>query len=494
MSAESHSKARKIPNRETGGVILIIDDDEVDRMACRRILSKDRFADFRIIESELGMEGIHVAEKEQPDFILLDYRLPDVDGITVLRSIGSRDNEGPAVVMMTGVREIEIAVEAMRLGARDYIVKDPEENYLALLPEILDHILQERLLKLQKRQAEDALRTANEMLEQRVVERTAALAQANLTLAREAESRKQISDVLFVERERAMIILASIADAVFVTDNDGHVLHMNPAAERLCAIKSEELIGQILCERMTFLEEGSRHVLKNPRNLSAVSAGTDAIILVRPNNEELVVSASGGILRDRSGKPTGFVTVLRDITRERTRTRRLMHQATHDVLTDLPNRLLFIDRLSQHIGYADRNDEKLAVVFMDLDGFKSVNDTFGHHVGDNLLQSVAERLKNCVREGDSLARLSGDEFTMVISGKSIDEGVKVLADKVIRELTTPFEIEGNEIKIGTSVGISIFPDDGDTVGELMEKADAAMYKAKIDGGCAFRYYSNRLLN
>lgn len=496
MPAESNSEKRDALNR-TGGVILIIDDDEVDRMAYRRALSKHRFADFRIIESELGMDGMRAAEEEQADFILLDYRLPDIDGIDVMRSIASRDGEGAAVVMLTGAGDIGIAVEAMRLGARDYLVKDPEQNYLALLPGILDRIEQERLLKLQKRRAEESLRIANEELEQRVMERTTALAQANLTLAREMESRKQISDVLFAERERAMITLASIADAVFVTDNEGHVLDLNPAAERLCDVRSDELLGQVLCEQLTFLKEGSRHLLKNPRNLSAEASEEKAIILIKPNSEELVVSASGGIIRDSRNKPVGVVTVLRDVTQERMRARRLMYQATHDPLTDLPNRVLFIDRLSQYLGHADRNDEKLAIVFLDLDGFKNVNDTFGHHVGDNLLQSVAERLKNCVREGDSLARLAGDEFTMVISGRDADEGVKILADKVIRELTAPFDIEGNQIRIGTSVGISIFPDDGDTIGELMEKADAAMYQAKAEGGCAFRYYSenaNKLLN
>jgi diguanylate cyclase (GGDEF)-like protein/PAS domain S-box-containing protein len=494
MHVELKSEEATVPETELKGTILLIDDDEVDRMACKRMLSKHRFTHFRIIESELGADGIRAVREEQPDLVLLDYRLPDVDGIDVLRSISSWDEEGPSVVMMTGAREIEIAVEAMKLGARDYIVKDPEENYLALLPEIFERIIHERLLKLQKQQAEEALRMANDMLEQRVIERTTELAQANLALAHEIESRKQIADVLFAERERAMITLASIADAVFVTDNSGKILQLNPAAERLCGMKSEDLIGQTLCESLTFLTEGARRILKNPRSLPGVNHDAEPVILVKPDQQELTVSASGGTIRDSTGKAIGVVTVLRDITQDRMRARRIMHQATHDALTDLPNRILFADRLSQYIGHADRNEEKLAVVFLDLDGFKQVNDTFGHHIGDNLLQSVAERLKNCVREGDSLARLAGDEFTMVVSGRSAEQGVNILADKVIRELTAPFNIAGNHIKIGTSLGISIFPDDGDTVSELMEKADAAMYQAKVDGGSAFRYYSTRLLN
>jgi diguanylate cyclase (GGDEF)-like protein/PAS domain S-box-containing protein len=274
-------------------------------------------------------------------------------------------------------------------------------------------------------------------------------------------------------------------------DNDGRIAQMNPAAEWLTGMRSEELINQFLCERITFLDEGNRTRLNSPLHMCAETLGVEPLILLRQSGEELIVAPSGGTIHDSSGNSTGVVTVLRDITRERTRTHRLMYQATHDALTDLPNRLLFGERLSQHIYQADRNAEKLAVVFLDLDGFKRVNDTFGHHVGDNLLQSVAHRLRACVREGDSLARLAGDEFTMLVSGKGVDKGVEILASKVVRELTTPFDIQGNQISIGTSVGISIFPDDGASVDELMEKADAAMYQAKVQGGCAFRYYARQ---
>lgn len=491
MLTDPATEARYSGKRALNGVILIIDDDEVDRMACRRALSTGRFAGFHIVEAELGQDGLLALEEVWPDFVLLDYCLPDADGLDILRHITEGGNDGPAVVMLTGARELETAVSAMRLGARDYLIKDADKNYLKLLPDVLERIQEEHALREQKRQAEEALQIANQNLEQRVMERTAELAEANRALAHEVEMRKRISDVLFAERERVMITLTSIADAVFVMDNDGRVVQMNPAAERLTGMRSEELINQFLCERITFLEEGSRAALNSPPHMCAETLGAEPLILIRPSGEELIVAPSGGAIHDSSGNPTGVVTVLRDITRERARTHRLMYQATHDALTDLPNRQLFSERLSQHIYHASRNAERLAVVFLDLDGFKRVNDTFGHRVGDNLLQSVAHRLRTCVREGDSLARLAGDEFTMLVSGKGADKGVEILASKVVRELTTPFDIEGNQIKIGTSVGISIFPDDGASVDELMEKADAAMYQVKVQGGGAFRYYAHQ---
>ncbi|WP_292935864.1 diguanylate cyclase [Noviherbaspirillum sp.] len=461
-----------IPDALARRTILIIDDDEVDRMACRRTLSGHRAFNVRILEAALGAEGIRAVKDEHPDMVLLDYRLPDADGITVLRQIGEvghdHPNEAPSVVIMTGARDLEIAVDAMRLGARDYLVKDTDKTYLELLPAVLDRIHEERTLRDQMRQAEEALRTTNERLEQRVQERTAELA---------------------AERQLAMITLTSIVDAVFVMDNDGRVLQMNPAAAHMTGTGSEELIGQLLSDRISFLEESSRRKLMKPPGLAADLPEDAVLILVREDRTELFVRVTGGTMHDTGGKDIGVVTVLHDVTRLHARSHALMYQATHDALTDLPNRLLFTDRLSQSINHAGHNDEKLAVVFLDLDGFKQVNDTFGHQVGDHLLQSVAQRLQGCIRESDSLARMSGDEFTMTVAGKSADKSVQTVAAKVIHELTAPFDVDGKEIRIGTSVGISIFPDDGTSVDELMEKADAAMYEAKSRGGSAYRYYS-----
>ncbi|MDQ9169651.1 diguanylate cyclase [Oxalobacteraceae bacterium R-40] len=476
-------------NDDWNETVLIIDDDEVDRMACRRAILKSRFSKCRIMEAELGEDGIRMIRTEHPAIVLLDYRLPDTDGIEVLRTLSRMGDETPAVVMMTGARDLEIAVESLRLCARDYLVKDAERNYLALLPEILGRIIRERRLIEQKREAEEALRLANQTLEQRVRERTSELEQTNDALNREVSMRKWMSEVLFEERERAMITLSSITDAVFVLNNNGEVLHMNPAAERLVGMKSAELTGKALCEQVIFLEEGSRKRWTKTFSEYVPYHGTEALILIREDGKEIVLSASGGAMHDSKGKETGIVMVLRDITIEHLRNSHLTYQATHDALTGLPNRILFSDRLAQSINHASRNAEKIAILFLDLDGFKKVNDSFGHGVGDNLLHSVADRLKGCLRDGDSLARLGGDEFTMIVSGNAADTGVRSVANKVIQQLTTPFDIEGNELRIGTSVGISIFPDDGEKVDELLEKADAAMYQAKAQGGKSYTFYS-----
>ena len=318
--------------------ILIIDDDEIDRMACKRILSKSGFTASRVLEAGVGLQGVLSAQHEHPDIVLLDYRLPDADGIAILRQItspeGALADEAPSVVMMTGAADIDVAVEAMRLGARDYLVKDAEKKYLELLPQVLDQVTEERSLRAKMRRAEEALRRANQELEQRVHERTAEL---------------------FAEREQAIVTLASIADAVFVMDNEGRVRQMNPAAERMTGESSNALIGKHLTEHLTFLEAESRRPLAHAPGLLPEHRAHFPLILARRDGTELVVSPSGGQIRDDQGNASGVVTVFHDITREYARSHALMYQATHDALTDLPNRLLFTDRLSQSLNHADHN-------------------------------------------------------------------------------------------------------------------------------------------
>jgi diguanylate cyclase (GGDEF)-like protein len=164
----------------------------------------------------------------------------------------------------------------------------------------------------------------------------------------------------------------------------------------------------------------------------------------------------------------------------------LYRSANYDKLTDLPNRSLFHDRLTQTLNQSKRYDRKFALMFIDLDGFKSVNDTLGHDAGDELLIKTAKRLLSCVRESDTVARMGGDEFTIILQSISTSENVELVAQKIINNLSDPFKLKENNAQIGASIGISLFPDNGDDMETLLKKADEAMYEAKKAGKNDYR--------
>jgi len=190
-----------------------------------------------------------------------------------------------------------------------------------------------------------------------------------------------------------------------------------------------------------------------------------------------------------SGEYSGTYVVARDIT-ERLASEKLIHfQAYHDLLTGLPNRALFHDRLTNTISNARREDDKLAILFLDLDRFKVVNDTLGHSVGDELLKQLASRLKSCLREGDTVARLGGDEFIILLPHVEGESVADVVGNKVIETIKKPFTVDDNELFITGSIGISMYPADGNTADLLIKNADTAMYYTKEQGKNNFNLYN-----
>jgi diguanylate cyclase (GGDEF)-like protein/PAS domain S-box-containing protein len=195
---------------------------------------------------------------------------------------------------------------------------------------------------------------------------------------------------------------------------------------------------------------------------------------------------------DEQGRVTGYFSLGTDVTEHKRAEERVRYLAHHDVLTGLPNRLLFQDRVSQAIAQAQRARSKVAVLFIDLDHFKHNNDSLGHPVGDRLLQAVAQRLQRCVREGDSVCRLGGDEFVISLPGLADSQGAALVAAKVIEALDRPFEMEGRELHVSGSIGISVAPEDGMDSAALMRAADTAMYHAKERGRGSYHFYTEAL--
>ena len=189
------------------------------------------------------------------------------------------------------------------------------------------------------------------------------------------------------------------------------------------------------------------------------------------------------------GLPSCYVSLFTDITDSWRRGEHIRHLAFHDALTDLPNRSLLLDRLERQIALAEREKRFFAVMFLDLDGFKLINDHHGHHIGDSVLKEVAERLKGLIRQSDTVARLGGDEFVVVLDNPTNKDEVAHIAHRVVTIINEPMEIHGAIAQVGASIGIATFPNDGDTPAALFKNADTAMYAAKVGGKNTYRFFS-----
>lgn len=274
------------------------------------------------------------------------------------------------------------------------------------------------------------------------------------------------------------ILLAS-PDPIYVLDLQGSIIYANKATADLFALELEAIIG-----KSTF-DLGFSFAPDFQRNLERVIADQTTF---RGKFVHSFVSGQGerfeyvlAPVLDEHQNTEAAVCISRDITEQALAEEKIWHNAHHDILTGLPNRRLFMDRLDQEIKHAKRSGLALSVLFMDLDGFKEVNDSFGHEVGDRLLSEVAKRLTDFVREEDTVARLGGDEFTVILNGAKQRKGVEHVAQNIIDALAIPFHIEQLAVQISVSIGISFYPWDASSSVSLLEAADQAMYKAKKSG-------------
>ncbi len=288
-------------------------------------------------------------------------------------------------------------------------------------------------------------------------------------------------------QERLLDFLHSANDLIFSFTPNGNFLFVNHTWTQTLGYNENDLVDMSL---MDILHPDSRsHCLDEFRKaLEGDKVNCVDGYFISKSGDKIAVE--GNMTRSiEDGKPVALWAICRDVTERKQAQDQLYHLAHHDTLTGLPNRLLFLDRLKQAKALARRLNYKLAVLFLDLDRFKLINDTLGHPVGDKMLQGVASRLTSCVREIDTVARLGGDEFTIVLANLTSPDDVELVAQKILKALAKPLKIDKHELFITTSIGITMFPEHGDEATELIKKADLAMYHAKAQGRNNYQFYA-----
>lgn len=305
--------------------------------------------------------------------------------------------------------------------------------------------------------------------------------------------RKRMEEQLFEEKERIRLTLQSIGDAVICTDAQGRITYLNPVAERLTGWQAFDAAGSRVDAVVRLQEPGTDTLLPSSLHHAIQGDPSEApvrgVVHHRSSGQKFDVEETASSITDRHGTVTGAVAVLRDVTDAVAMQARMAHLAQYDALTDLPNRLLLQDRAQLAVAHARRDGRCLAVMYLDLDGFKSVNDRLGHDMGDRLLVQFAQRLKAAVRGSDTVCRQGGDEFVVLLPGLEDAEGACSVARKILASSTVPFDLGSEPLYIGLSGGIAVFPAHGATFEELTQHADAAMYTAKRSGRRQFMLYA-----
>ena len=307
-----------------------------------------------------------------------------------------------------------------------------------------------------------------------------------------AAERNTMEEALFVERERAQVTLNSIGDAVACTDSAGNITFLNVVAEKMSGWSLPQATGKPMAEVLHILDARSRETIANPMDAAAegnrIAHLPPNAVLLRRDGSEIPIEDSVAPIHDREGKVTGAVIVFRDVSASQAMALQMAHSAQHDFLTGLPNRMLLNDRIGLSIALARRHKKKVAVLFLDLDGFKHINDSLGHPIGDSLLQSVSKRLVSCVRGGDTVSRQGGDEFVVLLSEVEEVEDAAVIARRMLQAVAEVHAVDAHDLHVTTSIGISVFPDDGPDAETLIKNADTAMYQAKENGRHTYQFF------
>ena len=399
---------------------------------------------YRVDVAVNGAEGLERMAGNRYDLAIFGDPAPGKEGLTTFREMQALPFAPPAI-MVFGSRAIDAAAEALRLGAMDYVVKDEGGAFLDLLPSVIQKALdRERWIRAQK----------------------------------EWEIRDRIAETVF----------RNVTEGIVITDPETRIIEINPAFSSITGYTAEEVIGNT----PSILSSGKHDKEFYRRMWEAIELTGQwrgEIWNKRKNKDIYPQWLTINVVKDAEGRLLNYIATISDITERKQIEDRLRNLAHYDTLTGLPNRELFNVQLNEAINRTRHNNTGLALLFIDLDRFKTVNDSLGHDAGDELLRQVAARLKQSVRESDVTARLGGDEFTVILENVTEPQKAQIVAQKIIHALSKPVSLQCHQLFITPSIGIAFYPSDATEIQELIKNADRAMYMAKREGRNTFKFYS-----
>ncbi len=309
---------------------------------------------------------------------------------------------------------------------------------------------------------------------------------------RPTSDRRATEDALVEAKQRAQVTLNSIGDGVGCTDLQGRITFLNVVAERLTGWAWEDAVGRPMEEVIRIVNRTTRELIPDLTNQAVRGDKTVHLppdsVLLRRDGQEVPVEDSTAPIHDSTGQATGAVIVFRDVTAALEAVQEMAHSAQHDFLTGLPNRMLLGDRIRQAINAAPRHTGQPAVLFLDLDGFKQINDLLGHQVGDRLLRLVATNLLGCVRASDTVSRQGGDEFVVLLAEAAPSSGARLTAQRILDAVASIGAIDGYAVEVSASIGIASYPADGRDAVTLIRNADSSMYQAKGNGRARYEVH------
>ena len=434
--------------------VLLIQDDPADAAGVRDALTGSADSSFlvewvRSCEDALvrlvGQAPHRAHSSDDIAAVLVDLFLPDSKGIQTFNRLMAVVPHLP-ILILTGSEHESIAKIAVQHGAQDYLLKTRLDNYL--LPKALVCMIE----------------------------------------------RAAIAEALYEEKERAQVTLDSIGDGVISCDIDGVVTYLNVAAETMTGWARQEATGHLVHEVFHVVDGTTREANADPMGQAIRGNKSTCLppnsVLIRRDKVEAAIEDSAAPIHDRRGRVAGAVMVFHDVSTTRALSLRMSHLAQHDGLTDLPNRALLNDRLTQAIATAHRRPHNLALLFLDLDHFKRINDSLGHDVGDRLLLWASQQILGCLRGSDTVSRQGGDEFVILLTEISHSEDAAICAEKILVALRAPAHIDRHELHITASIGIVVYPNDGITAESLVKHADLAMYGAKSMGRNNYQFFKS----